>query len=129
MQYLVVGIGLNVGQGEKDFPPELRQVATSLRQELGTAVSRPALAAAEIRALDRLYKALRTGDLQAYLEVYRRDCVNLGRTVRLKGPAGEETATAVGIDEEFGLVVEDSAGTRKTIRSGEVSVRGLYGYV
>ena len=52
MQYLVVGIGLNVGQGEKDFPPELRQVATSLRQELGTAVSRPALAAAEIRALD-----------------------------------------------------------------------------
>lgn len=129
MQYLVVGIGLNVGQGEKDFPPELRQVATSLRQELGTAVSRPALAAAEIRALDRLYKALRTGDLQAYLEVYRRDCVNLGRTVRLQGPAGEETATAVGIDDEFGLVVEDSAGTRRSVRSGEVSVRGLYGYV
>ena len=129
MQYLVVGIGLNVGQGEKDFPPELRQVATSLRQELGTAVSRPALAAAEIRALDRLYKALRTGDLQAYLEVYRRDCVNLGRTVRLQGPAGEATATAVGIDDEFGLVVEDGTGNRKTIRSGEVSVRGLYGYV
>ena len=129
MQYLVVGIGLNVGQGEEDFPPELRQVATSLRQELGTAVSRPALAAAEIRALDRLYKALRTGDLQAYLEVYRRDCVNLGRTVRLLGPSGEETATALGIDDEFGLVVEDGTGNRKTIRSGEVSVRGLYGYV
>lgn len=129
MQYLVVGIGLNVGQTEEDFPPELREVATSLRRELGTAVSRPALAAAEIRALDRLYEALRRGDLRPYLEAYRRDCVNLGRTVRLKGPAGEETATAVGIDEDFGLVVEDSMGKQRTIRSGEVSVRGLYGYV
>lgn len=129
MQYLVVGIGLNVGQEASDFPPELREVATSLRQELGTAVSRPALAAAEIQALDRLYAALRTGDLAPYLETYRRDCVNLGRTVRLQGSAGEETATAVGIDEDFGLVVEDGAGNRKTVRSGEVSVRGLYGYV
>ena len=41
----------------------------------------------------------------------------------------EATATAVGIDDEFGLVVEDGTGNRKTIRSGEVSVRGLYGYV
>lgn len=129
MQYLVVGIGLNVGQKTPDFPPELREVATSLSQELRRPVSRPALAAAEIRALDRMYEALRSSDLQPYLEAYRRDCVNLGRTVRLQGPAGEETATAVGIDEAFGLVVEDGDGNRKTVRSGEVSVRGLYGYV
>lgn len=129
MQYLVVGIGLNVGQTAEDFPPALRKVATSLYQELGRSVSRPALAAAEIRALDRLYVALRSGDLRPYLETYRRDCVNLGRTVRIQGPAGEETARAVGIDEDFGLVVEDDAGNRRTIRSGEVSVRGLYGYV
>lgn len=130
MQYLVVGIGLNVGQGEKDFPPELRQVATSLRQELGTAV---VPAGRWRRRRFGLWigciRPWRTGDLQAYLEVYRRDCVNLGRTVRLQGPAGEATATAVGIDDEFGLVVEDGTGNRKTIRSGEVSVRGLYGYV
>ena len=129
MQYLVVGIGLNVGQTAEDFPSDLQKVATSLYQELGRNVSRPALAAAEIRALDRLYAALRTGDLQAYLETYRRDCVNLGRTVRIQGPSGEETAQAIGIDEEFGLVVEDGTGERRTIRSGEVSVRGLYGYV
>lgn len=129
MQYLVVGIGLNVGQAAEDFPPALREMATSLHQELGRNVSRPALAAAEIRALDRLYAALRSGDLRPYLETYRRDCVNLGKTVRIQGPSGEETATAVGIDEEFGLVVEDGAGNRRAIRSGEVSVRGLYGYV
>lgn len=129
LQYLVVGIGVNVGQGPEDFPPELRPMATSLCQELGRKVSRPALAAAEIRALDRLYRRLLEGRLDEALAAYRRDCVNLGKTVRLTTPAGEETALAVDVDEDFGLVVEGADGARRTIRSGEVSVRGLYGYV
>ena len=58
LQYLAVGIGVNVGQRAEDFTPEVRPVATSLLQELGHPVSRPALAAAEIEALDRLYAAL-----------------------------------------------------------------------
>ena len=104
-------------------------MATSLSQELGRPVSRPALAAAEIEALDRLYTALRGGDLSAYLAAYRRDCVNLGKTVQLIGSSGRETVEAVGIDSQFGLVVRTADGTEKTVRSGEVSGRGMYGYV
>ena len=53
----------------------------------------------------------------------------LGRTVRLLRPdGGGETAEALDIDEEFGLVVRRPDGAVKTVRSGEVSVRGLYGY-
>ena len=92
-------------------------------------MSRPALAAALIGELDSLYDALKTGDLTEYLAEYRRDCVNLGKTVQLLSPAGRETVTAVGIDSEFGLVVRCPDGTEKTVRSGEVSVRGMYGYV
>ena len=104
-------------------------MATSLAQALGRPVSRPALAAAEIEALDRLYMALRSGDLTAYLAAYRRDCVNLGKTVQLISPLGRETVEAVDIDEQFGLVVRTADGREKTVRSGEVSVRGMYGYV
>ena len=129
LQSLVVGIGLNVGQTAEDFTPEVAAMATSLAQALGRPVSRPALAAAEIEALDRLYTALRSGDLTAYLAAYRRDCVNLGKTVQLISPLGRETVEAVGIDEQFGLVVRTADGTEKTVRSGEVSVRGMYGYV
>ena len=129
LQSLVVGIGLNVGQTAADFTPEVASMATSISQELGRPMSRPALAAAEIEALDRLYTALKTGNLSAYLAAYRRDCVNLGKTVQLLGTQGRETVTAVGIDDEFGLVVRAADGTEKTVRSGEVSVRGLYGYV
>ena len=55
--------------------------------------------------------------------------MNLGRTVRLLAPGGGgETAEALDIDGDFGLVVRTADGAVKTVRSGEVSVRGLYGY-
>ena len=129
LQYLVLGIGINVLHTAEDFSPDVAAMATSLAMELGRPVSRPALAAALIGELDKLYTSLRAGDLSDYLAEYRRDCVNLGKTVQLLSPAGRETVTAVGIDPEFGLVVRRPDGTEKTVRSGEVSVRGMYGYV
>ncbi|WP_312941352.1 biotin--[acetyl-CoA-carboxylase] ligase [Oscillibacter sp.] len=130
LQYLVIGMGINVHQTEADFGPELREIAVSLDMALGKAVSRPALAAAEIRALDRLYGDILRGDTDWYLDTYRRDCVTLGKPVQLISSDGaRETARALDIDDEFGLVVELEDGTRKTVRTGEVSVRGMYGYV
>ena len=129
LQYLVVGIGINVLHTAADFSPDVAEIATSLAMELGRPVSRPALAAALIGELDRLYDALKTGELSDYLAEYRRDCVNLGKTVQLLSSGGRETVTAVDVDEAFGLVVRSPDGTEKTVRSGEVSVRGMYGYV
>ena len=128
VQYLVLGIGINVGQREEDFTPEVARIATSLNSYLGRGVCRAELAVALIRELERLYLTLLTGDLTEYLAAYRRDCVNLGKTVQLLGE-GREVVTAVDIDEEFGLVVRSENGMEKTVRSGEVSVRGMYGYV
>lgn len=129
VQHLVLGIGVNVGQRAEDFSPEVAEMATSLSIALGRSVSRPALAAAEIRALDRLYARLLAGDLTADLEAYRRSCVNLGKTVQLISPDGaRETARALDIDRDFSLVVRTGTGETKTVRSGEVSVRGMYGY-
>lgn len=129
VQHLVLGIGVNVGQRAEDFSPEVAEMATSLSMALGRSVSRPALAAAEIRALDRLYARLLAGDLTADLEAYRRSCVNLGKTVQLISPDGaRETAQALDIDRDFSLVVRTGTGETKTVRSGEVSVRGMYGY-
>jgi len=129
VQNLVLGIGVNVLQTPADFPPEVAEMATSLAMELGRPVSRPALAAALIEELDELYAALKAGDLSGYLAAYRRDCVNLGKTVQIIGPAGRKTVDAIGIDGEFGLIVRHPDGAEETVRSGEVSVRGLYGYV
>ena len=130
LQSLVLGVGVNVAQGPEDFSPEVREMATSLLQFLGKPVSRPRLTAALLEELDKAYAALLTGDLSEYLAAYRRDCVNLGKTVQLVpfGGGQRETAQAVDIDEEFGLVVRGAGGAERAVRSGEVSVRGLWGY-
>ena len=130
LQYLVVGIGLNVHQRPEDFTPDVAEMATSLLQATGKPWSRAALAAVEVEALDRMYAALKAGDLSDYLAAYRRDCVNLGKMVQLIRPDNSrETVTAVDIDDAFSLVVRRDSGETFTVRSGEVSVRGMYGYI
>ena len=90
---------------------------------------RAALAAALIEELDKLYAALQSGDTASYLTSYRRDCLTLGREVQLLWQDVKEKVTALDVDDQFGLVVRRADGTVETIRTGEVSVRGLYGYV
>ena len=75
-----------------------------------------------------MYADLRTGRLEPYRAAYRRDCVNLGRPVRLLWTDRQAEATAVDVDDQFGLVVRFADGSLTTVRTGEVSVRGLYGY-
>lgn len=125
---LALGIGINVLQTAEDFSPELRTIATSLLQELGRPVSREQLAAELLRQLAPAYEALERGVWPEWTAQYRTDCVHLGRPVRLIGPGGTETVTALDIDETFGLVVRDADGQQRTVRSGELSVRGLLGY-
>lgn len=125
---VVLGIGLNVLQSETDFSPEVRPIATSLAMELGYAGSVEELAAALLRQLDCMYGALRTNRMAGYLSAYRKGCVHLGKQVRLIGPTSQETVLALEIDEDFGLVVLGADGQRRTVHTGELSVRGLYGY-
>ena len=127
VQSLVIGVGVNVSQGPEDFSPDVAAMATSLCQALGRPVSRPQLAAEMIAALVRLMADL-GGDLTPYLRKYRRDCATLGQEVQLLWRERRERAFAEDLDDQFGLVVRYADGRREVIRSGEVSVRGLYGY-
>ena len=125
----MAGIGFNVSQREEDFDGDVAQIATSILRETGRRISRAELAAAMIEELDALYAALKSGDTSAYLEEYRRRCVTIGREVQLLWQDTKEKVTALDVDEEFGLIVRRENGTVETVRTGEVSVRGLYGYV
>lgn len=126
-QYLVIGAGVNVSHTPEDFSPEVAKMATSLAQA-GHPVSRAALAAAMIEEFNHLSGSL-GGDISQWVDVYRRDCVNLGKTVQLLWEDGQTQAEALDIDSQFGLVIRLPDGETRTVRTGEVSVRGLYGYV
>ena len=128
LQYLVTGIGINVNHRPEDFGEDIRDIATSLAQELGRPVRRSVLAAEVIWAMDRMYAGF-PHTKQEYLEKYRADCMTPGHHVQLITPVSRQEAFAVEIDDDFRLVVELPDGTRKALSTGEVSVRGMYGYV
>ena len=128
IQYVITGIGINVNQ--REFPPEIRDTATSLSLEAGRCFRRSSLIAAILKAFEKDYAAfLKTGDLSLLLEEYNACLVNRGKEVCILDPSGEYRAVAEGIDENGSLLVTLPDGTRREIISGEVSVRGIYGYV
>ena len=128
LDYVVTGIGVNVNQAPEDFSEEVREIAASLSQALGRPVRRAELAGQIILALDRMY-ADYPENRGGYLEKYRAGCITTGHQVQLITPTARRQAFALEIDDDFNLVVELYNGKKETISAGEVSVRGMYGYV
>ena len=127
-QYVVIGVGINVSQTAEDFGPEVAPLAVALQEILERPPRRAALAAALLRSLDAL-RAEFPQNRERYLEQYRRDCVTLGKEVRILRGTESWTGVAEEIDEDFQLVVRRSDGRRETVNAGEVSVRSMLGYV
>ena len=128
VDYVVAGMGTNVGETAEYFAQAgLADIATSLDIE-GHAVDRNVLAACLLNALDRMAKEF-PQEKGKWLKQYRADCLTPGHEVKLVGPEGERRAEALAIDDDFGLVVALPDGTTETITAGEVSVRGIAGYV
>lgn len=119
---VIVGIGVNANT--RDFPDELRAIAGSIRDVTGRDCDLETLAAALIEELDACYAAWLTGADDA-AEEYRRRCLTVGREVRVR----ERRGFARAIGDDYSLLVDYPDGTRQSVRFGEVSVRGLYGYV
>jgi BirA family biotin operon repressor/biotin-[acetyl-CoA-carboxylase] ligase len=128
IHYVVVGIGINVNLEE--FPLEVRDMATSLFLETGGKVVRSQLIAAVLEAFEHYYEEfISQGDLSRLISVYNKNMVNAGKEVRILEPSGEYKGRALGINEKGELLVEMPDGEVRHVISGEVSVRGIYGYV
>lgn len=128
IDYIVIGIGINVNNTA--FPEDIRDMATSLYLEKGERVSRSVLIAESMRRLEADYEAfLETEDLSAILQDYNTHLISMNKEVRVLDPKGEYTGISRGMDAQGELLVERADGELIKVYAGEVSVRGLYGYV
>lgn len=128
IHYIVTGIGINTNQTE--FPKELAPYGTSLLLESGRPIKRAELAAKTLEYFQEFYEIfIETEDLSRLYGVYNEVLVNIDKQVKLLYPGRETSGTAHGINERGELLVTDEDGQEKSVASGEVSVRGLYGYV
>lgn len=128
IRHVVVGIGINVNI--REFPEEIGRTATSLAIVSGKEVRRAPLVDAVLRAWEKYYACYReTLDMSALRETYNARLVNCGREVRVLAPKGEYSGISHGINDGGELLVETEDGELREVMSGEVSVRGVYGYV
>lgn len=128
IHHIVVGIGINVN--EEEFPDEIRDMATSLKKEVGRIVSRANLLCDILLQFEKDYSAfLAAEDLKPFIDDYNKMLVNKGALVKVLDPKGEFSGIAGGINEEGMLIVFKENGQIEKVYAGEVSVRGMYGYV
>ena len=94
-----------------------------------SSIRRADLIEAFLEEFERLYAIyLQTEDLSALQEEYDQLLVNRGRQVRVLDPKEPFERKAMGLTKKGELIV-DTWESRKLVSSGEVSVRGIYGYV
>lgn len=128
INHIVVGIGINVHN--ESFPEEISQMASSLMIEAGGKRSHRAQIIAETMSYFEQYydTFLKTQDLSALVREYDELLVNRNKSVRVLDPKEPFDGKAMGITPKGELIV-DTWESRKLVSSGEVSVRGIYGYV
>ena len=122
VEWAVVGIGINCCQ--TDFPEEIRQIAISL--EISPS-GRTQLAAALICSLYSMRQQLFTAK-DGIMEDFRHRCITIDQRISILRGDEVRHGKAVDVDNNGGLVVVFPDGHRETITSGEVSIRGMYGY-
>lgn len=128
VSFAVIGIGINCCQEAADFPAEIAQIAGSLSMVTGKDIDRSALAAAMIGALQKMDAQLLTRK-DTIMAAYRADCITLGQKVSVVRGDTVEYGTALEVDDAGALVVRFDDGRTEAVNSGEVSVRGMYGYL
>lgn len=125
---VVIGLGINVNIPE--FPAELKETATSLMLETGKEFPREALIAAILKHFEYFYeKFAQTEDLSQLRVQYEEMLANKDKIVRVLDAKAPYTGVAKGINDAGNLIVVCEDGVEKEVYSGEVSVRGIYGYV
>jgi BirA family biotin operon repressor/biotin-[acetyl-CoA-carboxylase] ligase len=117
----VVGIGINNNWRRNEFPADLVDVMTSLREvSHGREVETGALLEAFVERLEPRLLALRDGHFD--VAGWHDRQVTTGRVVRIELPGGEtRQAMAVGVDGATGaLLIEDESGSESELLAGEV---------
>lgn len=128
INHIVIGIGINVHN--EDFPEDISHMASSLKLECGgKSFRRAEIIEKLLEKFEHYYEIfMETEDLSALVKEYNSMLVNMHKNVKVLDPKDPFEGKAMGITTHGELMV-DTWESRKLVSSGEVSVRGIYGYV
>ena len=122
VKYVILGIGVDVNLNTADFPAELRDSATSLKAELGKALSRAELAVEILRQLDADYAKIIAGEFAAIADEWEEHCTTIGRQVTIRAGDREVRGRAESLGEDGALLVRTEHGHLERVVGGDVTL-------
>ncbi|MFV0363419.1 MAG: biotin--[acetyl-CoA-carboxylase] ligase [Suipraeoptans sp.] len=128
INHVVIGVGINAN--EEDFPRPLNDKATSLKIEGGKPILRSQLIGVIMSEFEKYYNEfIIEKNLSAIKDEYNSLLVNKDSEIMILNSEGGYKAFGLGINDIGELLVKMQDGSIREIYAGEVSVRGIYGYV
>lgn len=126
INYAVCGIGINLNKSV--FDGEIGDVACSVMSVTGKKTNRGEVCAKVLNHFEPLYSQYLSEGIESIIGEYKKYCVTIGKTVNIVKGKEVIKAKAVDLNTSGELLIETENG-RETVSSGEVSVRGLFGYI
>jgi BirA family transcriptional regulator, biotin operon repressor / biotin---[acetyl-CoA-carboxylase] ligase len=121
IEYLVIGIGLNVNQKADDFSPEIANIATSLAIETGLKIKRTELLINLRHSLLTAYSLFEKAGFTPFRQIWIDHNITLGHQVKINWPGGSMSGLAVGLSDEGLLILKDNRDQVHLLSYGEVS--------
>ncbi len=120
IDFIILGIGINLNMAEKQLPREIRRLATSLKIEKGESVSRKEFLQLLLKALEEWYEIFLKEGGERVLKVWREKSKIKGRTIRVTSFGQSLTGRAVDVDSEGALILRLRKGERRRIVAGDI---------
>jgi len=121
VDYIVVGLGLNVNTPLKSFPDDLRNRATSIRAETKQPFPRIRLLRLYLEIFENRYETFRLSGFQPVLERWKELADIIGRKIRVDLLNHHYKGEVVDIDHDGVLILRERNGTLQRIVSGDVT--------
>lgn len=119
IEYIIVGIGINVNIDCALFPVEFKEKTTSLKEELNTNISRVDLMKSFLMELEHFYDLFNNQKFDRLLSEWKSLSETLFKNVRISTPTEEIEGKAIDINSDGSLILELSDGSIKTILAGD----------
>lgn len=127
VEWVILGIGLNVNHSELDFPNDIASLATSLRMNVNKNIEfdRSVIAAKLIDEIEKVYHFFIEKGSSWVVEEWKKLNITLGKSIKIIGQQGSFGAEAFDITKEGKLIVKDDEGKVHEVISGEISLRQI----
>lgn len=117
---VIIGIGINVNQ--KEFPEELKSIATSLLMEKGEPINRADLIRSVFTRMEKLYTIYLEKGFEPIKLLWESYAISVGKRVTARTFSGSITGKALGITEDGVLKIEDDEGFVHHIYSADIEI-------